>query len=153
MVAGNGARWPRLLGAVAAVFRTVVDFEALFDSPEFYALLMSGATMGDGTGMDEDDLAGLTMMMGMIADSMDVEAITYVSIDDALPLREEMRFAWAIGDMMAMAREKGTGDPYIGVDYRMDYGYPAETPDISVPENAFIISPGLLTSGAMNADA
>ena len=138
---------------VAAVFRTTVDLEALFEGPELYELLQTAASMGGEPGIDEDDMLGVSMMMGMFAGGMQIEALTYVSIAEELPLREELRFAWPMAEMMSLAGEDATGDPYIGVDYRMDYGYPAETPEISVPENAFIISPGLLTAGAMDADA
>lgn len=137
----------------AAVFRTIVDLEALFEGPQIYELIQSTAAMGGEVGVEDDDLLGVSMMMGMFADGMEIEALSYVSIEEELPLREEFHFAWSMAEMMPLAGDEATGDPFIGVDYRMDFGYPTETPDISVPENAFIISPGLLTSGAMNADA
>ena len=130
---------------LVAVFRTGVDLVALFNSDAFSDLLLAGTEMGE---IDEDELRYMSMMMDMLGSDIDIEATTYISIDEALPVRDVFHMAWDMADMMAFMSESEDALPYVRVDYQMDYGYPAEAPTVTVPENAFIISPGLLMAGA-----
>ncbi len=130
---------------LVAVFRTGVDLVALFNSDAFSDLLLAGTEMGE---IDEDELRYMSMMMDMLGSDIDIEATTYISIDEALPVRDVFHMAWDMADMMAFMSESEDALPYVQVDYQMDYGYPAEAPTVTVPENAFIISPGLLMAGA-----
>ena len=133
---------------LVAVFRTGVDLVALFNSDAFSDLLLAGTEMGE---IDEEELQDMSMMidmMDMLGSGIDIEATTYISIDEALPVRDVFHMAWDMADMMAFMSESEDAIPYVSVDYQMDYSYPAEAPTVTVPENAFIISPGLLMAGA-----
>lgn len=129
---------------LVAVFRTGIDLAALFNSDALIDLL-AGSEMSE---VDEEELREMSMLMDMFGSGIDIETTTYISIDEALPLRDEFHMAWDMADVMAFMRESEDAIPYVSLDFRMDYSYPAEAPTVTVPENAFIISPGLLMAGA-----
>ncbi|MDE0610144.1 MAG: hypothetical protein OXH77_09595 [Anaerolineaceae bacterium] len=148
-------------GRGVAVFHTSLDLSALFGSPEMRELMMASGELGqDAVGendMDmmlgmaavgENDMAMMDMMLGMVADAIDVEATQFIGLEDRLILRADTSMTMDLKAMMNPMGDSSEAMTQIAIDARMDYGYPAETPVINVPENAFIVSPGLLLAGA-----
>lgn len=134
-------------GRGVAVIHTSVDLSALFGSPEFRQLMIASGEFSQEP-VDEDDMAMLDFMLGMVADAIDVEATQYIGLEDRLILREDTSMLMDLGAMMNPMADSSEDLAFLAVDVRFDYGYPAEAPVITVPENAFIISPGLLLAGA-----
>jgi len=134
-------------GRGVAVFQTGIDLSALFGSPEFRKLMMASGEPGQDE-VDEDDMAMMDFMLGMVADAIDVEATQFIGLEDRLILREDTSMIMDLGAMMNPMGGSSEAMTLLAVDARIDYGYPAETPVIDVPENAFILSPGLLLAGA-----
>ena len=134
-------------GRGVAVIHSTVDLSALFGSPEFRELMIASGEFSQEP-VDEDDLAMMDFMLGMVADAIDVEATQYIGLEDRLILREDTSMIMDLGAMMNPMADSSEDLAILAVDARFDYGYPAEAPVITVPENAFIISPGLLLAGA-----
>ncbi len=137
-------------GKGVAVFHTSIDLSALFGSAEFHEMLNAGAVPG-GEAVDEDELGMMGMMgtmLGMVADAIDVESTQYIGLENRLTLREDTSMSWDMAAMMNLTGESSDAATFIAIDARVDYGYPEEDPVISVPESAFIISPGMLLAGA-----
>lgn len=133
---------------LVAVFRTGIDLVALLRSDALVDLLLASTEMSE---VDEEELRDMSMMMDMLGNRLgiEIETITYISIDEALPVRDVFHMAWDMADMMALTSgDSDAAEPYVSVDFRMDYSYPADAPAVTVPKNAFIISPGLLLAGA-----
>ena len=131
-------------GRGVAVFHTGIDLSALFSSPELKELMMASGEPGQDP-IDEDDMAMMDFMLGMVADAIDVEATQFIGLENRLILREDTSMTMDLGAMM---NPMGDSMTFIAIDARVDYGYPTEAPVITVPENAFILSPGLLLAGA-----
>ena len=134
-------------GRGVAVFHTSLDLSALFGSPEMRELMMASGELGQDA-VGEDDMAMMDMMLDMVADAIDVEATQFIGLEDRLILREDTSMTMDLEAMMNPMGDSSEAMTLIAIDARMDYGYPAETPVINVPENAFILSPGLLLAGA-----
>ncbi len=134
-------------GRGVAVFHTNIDVSALFGSPEFRELIMVSGELGQDA-VDEGEMAMVDFMLGMVADSIDVEATQFIGLEDRLILREDTSVTMDLGAMMNPMGDSSEAMTFLAIDARVDYGYPAEPPVITVPENAFILSPGLLLAGA-----
>ncbi|MCY4024276.1 MAG: hypothetical protein OXF32_12610 [Anaerolineaceae bacterium] len=134
-------------GRGVAVFHTGIDLSALFGSPEFRELMMASGELGQDE-VDEDDMAMMDFMLGMVADAIDVEATQFIGLEDRLILREDTSMIMDLGAMMNPMGGSSEAMTLLAIDARVDYGYPAEAPVINVPENAYILSPGLLLAGA-----
>ena len=134
-------------GRGVAVFHTGIDLSALFGSPEFRELVMASGELGEDP-IDEDEMAMMDFMLGMVADAIDVEATQFIGLENRLILREDTSMTMDLGAIMNPMGDSSEAMTLIAIDARMDYGYPTEAPVIDVPENAFILSPGLLLAGA-----
>ncbi|MCY3945607.1 MAG: hypothetical protein OXF44_04920 [Anaerolineaceae bacterium] len=134
-------------GRGVAVFHTGIDLSALFGSPEFRELMIASGEVSQDA-VDEDEMAMMDFMLGMVADAIDVEATQFIGLEDRLILREDTSMIMDLGAMMNPMGGSSEAMTLLAIDARVDYGYPAEAPVINVPENAFILSPGLLLAGA-----
>ncbi len=132
-----------LEGKGVAVFHTSFDLSALFGSAEIHEMLSSR-----GEAAEEGEMAMMDMMLGMFADAIVVESTQYIGLENRLTLREDTSMSWDMAAMMNLTGESSDAATFIAVDARVDYGYPDEAPVITVPENAFIILPGMLLAGA-----
>ena len=127
----------------AAVFKTSFNLRALMDSAELHELL--GMT-GEFGGMDEDEIPGISMMLGMLTLGLDMEALEFINLDNGLPLREEFHMNWDLSVLMSLAEESADSEemdtPFgLGLDILIDYSFSDEAMTITAPDDAFFITP------------
>ena len=131
----------------AAVFNTSFNLRALMDSAELHELL--GMT-GEFGGMDEDEMPGISMMLGMLTLGLDMEALEFINLDDGLPLREEFHMSWDLSVLMSLAEESADSEemeaPFgLGLDILIDYSFSDEVLTVTAPDDAFFMTPEMMT--------
>ena len=131
----------------AAVFQTNFNLRSLMDSAEFHELL--GVT-GELGGMDEDDVSGIAMMVGMMTLGLDMEALEFINLDDGLPLREEFHMSWDLSVLMSLAEESANSEemeaPFgLGLDILIDYSFSDEVLTVTAPDDAFLMTSEMKT--------
>ncbi len=131
----------------AAVFKTGFNLRALMDSAELHELL--GMT-GEFGGMDEDEMPGISMMLGMLTLGLDMEALEFINLDDGLPLREEFHMSWDLSVLMSLAEESADSEeleaPFgLGLDFLIDYSFSDEVLTVTAPDDAFFMTPEMMT--------
>ncbi len=131
----------------AAVFKTGFNLRALMDSAELHELL--GMT-GEFSSMDEDEMPGISMMLGMLTLGLDMEALEFINLDDGLPLREEFHMSWDLSVLMSLAEESADSEemeaPFgLGLDILIDYSFSDEVLTVTAPDDALFITPETMT--------
>ncbi len=136
-------------GQQAAVFQTEVDLQALMNSAEFHEMLRMGNGMVGGES-DDDNMAGIAMMVGMFSLGLDIQALEFISLADTLPLRDELHITMDLTAMMSMMGEAGDADQEssVGLDFLVDYSFSAEAQTITAPENAFFMTSDMMQTSA-----
>jgi hypothetical protein len=123
----------------AAVFQTNFNLRSLMDSAEFHELL--GVT-GELGGMDEDEVSGIAMMVGMMTLGLDIEALRFINLDDGLPLREELHLNWDLSALMNLAEgseDSSELESSFGLDFLIDFSFSDEELPVTAPEGAFLM--------------
>ena len=116
----------------AAVFQTNFNLRSLMDSAEFHELL--GVT-GELGGMDEDDVSGIAMMVGMMTLGLDIESLEFINLDDGLPLREELHLNWDLSALINLA-DSSELESSFGLDLLIDFSFSDEELPVTAPEGA-----------------
>ena len=130
----------------AAVFKTNFNLRALMDSAELHELL--GMT-GEFGGMDEDEMPGISMMLGMLTLGLDMEALEFINLDNGLPLREEFHMNWDLSVLMSLAEESADSEemdaPFgLGLDILIEYSFSDEVLTVTAPDDAFFMTPEMM---------
>jgi hypothetical protein len=123
----------------AAVFQTNFNLRSLMDSAEFHELL--GVT-GELGGMDEDEVSGIAMMVGMMTLGLDIEALRFINLDDGLPLREELHLDWDVSALINLAEQSEDSselESSFGLDFLIDFSFSDEELPVTAPEGAFLM--------------
>ncbi len=129
----------------AAVFQTKFNLRSLMDSAEFHELL--GMT-GEFGGMDEDEMPGISMMLGMLTLGLDIEALEFINLDDGLPLRDEFHMNWDLSALMNLAEgseDSSELESSFGLDFLVDYSFSDEVLTVTAPDDALFITPETMT--------
>ena len=123
----------------AAVFQTKFNLRSLMDSAEFHELLGMTGELG---GMDEDEVSGIAMMVGMLTLGLDIEALKFINLDDGLPLREELHLNWDLSALMSLAEQSEDSselESSFGLDFLIDFSFSNEELPVTAPEGAFLM--------------
>ena len=123
----------------AAVFQTNFNLRSLMDSAEFHELLGMTGELG---GMDEDEVSGIAMMVGMMTLGLDIEALRFINLDDGLPLREELHLDWDVSALINLAEQSEDSselESSFGLDFLIDFSFSNEELPVTAPEGAFLM--------------
>ncbi len=120
----------------AAVFQTNFNLRSLMDSAEFHELLGMTGELG---GMDEDEVSGIAMMVGMLTLGLEIEALEFISLEDGLPLREELHLNWDLSALINL--DSSELESSFGLDFLVDYSFSDEVMTITAPDDALFITP------------
>ena len=118
----------------AAVFQTKFNLRSLMDSPEFHELL---GMAGEQGGMDEDDVSGIAMMVGMLTLGLEIEALEFINLEDGLPLREELHLNWDLSALINL--DSSELESSFGLDLLIDFSFSDEELPVTAPEGAILM--------------
>ena len=117
-----------------AVFQTKFNLRSLMDSPEFHELL---GMAGEQGGMDEDDVSGIAMMVGMLTLGLEIEALEFINLEDGLPLREELHLNWDLSALINL--DSSELESSFGLDLLIDFSFSDEELPVTAPEGAILM--------------
>ena len=118
----------------AAVFQTNFNLRSLMDSAEFHELLGMTGELG---GMDEDDVSGITMMVGMLTLGLEIEALEFINLEDGLPLREELHLNWDLSALINL--DSSELESSFDLDLLIDFSFSDEELPVTAPEGAILM--------------
>ena len=92
---------------------------------------------GELGGMDEDDVSGIAMMVGMMTLGLDIESLEFINLDDGLPLREELHLNWDVSALINL--DSSELESSFGLDLLIDFSFSDEELPVTAPEGAILM--------------